>query len=107
MSIFNSNTPHLLRIVIQNPVLVRGEGGPTGGERRTVERPGGPRGAACAPPLACAPLALALILLSPAESHRPPPAAAAFSPQEKDVHPTEDHQSPDHIRCENKGISPK
>lgn len=85
-----------MRVVIQDLVLGGGEGGPAGGERGTVR---GPEGAAGVPPGACARLALAPILLSAVESHRPPPAAPAFSTQEKDAHPTQDHESPEHIRC--------
>ncbi len=93
------NTPHLVRIGIQNLVLGGGEWGPAGREGRTVRRPGGARGAAGdVPPGSCARLALALILLSPVESHRPPPTASGFSIQKKDVYPTQDHKPPDHIR---------
>ena len=92
----NSNTPHLTRVVIQDLVLGGGEGGLAGGEGGSVRGPGGAVGV---PPGACAHLALAPILLSAVESHRPPPAAPAFSTQEKDAHPTQDHESPEHIRC--------
>lgn len=95
---YSCNTPHLMCIVIQNLVLGWSEGDPTGGERRTVRRPEGAGGAADIPPGACAPLALALILLSPVESHRSPIAGSTFSTQEK-VHPDQNHESPDHIRC--------
>lgn len=84
-------------VVIQNLVLVGSEGDPTGGEGGTVRRP---VAAADVPPGACARLAQALILLSPVESNRPPPAPSAFGTQEEDVHPTQDHKPPDHIRCE-------
>lgn len=89
------NTPHLVRIIIQNLVLDGREGGPTGGEGGAVNGPGGAGGAARVPPRAYARLDPPEILLSPVESHRPPPAAAALSSQEEDV---EDHERPDHIR---------
>lgn len=90
-----------MRIVIQDLVLGGGEGGPAGGEGRTVRRPRGAGGAAGIPPGASACLALALILLSPTESHRPPPAASALGTQQQDAHRAQDHQkSPDHIRCD-------
>lgn len=84
-------------VVIQNLVLGGSEGDPTGGEGGTVRRP---VAAADVPPGSCARLAQALILLSPVESNRPPPAPSAFGTQEEDVHPTQDHKPPDHIRCE-------
>lgn len=78
---------HLMLIVIQDPVLDWCEGCLAGGEGRSVNRSVGGR----IPPGSCRAL---ILLLDPVESHRP----AAFSAQKKDAQPTEDHQSPDHIR---------
>lgn len=97
-----SNTPHLVCVVIQNVVLGGGERDPTRAEGGTVWRP---VAAAGLPPGPCARLAPSLVLLSPVESYRPPPAAFALGTQEEeeeeeeDVHPTQDHQPPDHIQC--------
>lgn len=85
-------------VVIQNFVLGWSEEGTAGGEGKTVSRFECTRGAASVSPGACAHLALALILLSAAESRRPPPTASAFSTQKKKAHLTQDHNSPDHIQ---------
>lgn len=89
-------------VVIQNVVLGGGERDPTRAEGGTVRRP---VAAAGLPPGPCARLAPSLVLLSPVESYRPPPAAFALGTQEEeeeeeeDVHPTQDHQPPDHVQC--------
>lgn len=73
-----------MRVVIQNLVLGGSQGGPAGGEGGATGRlvvpdvPAGP----------CAHLAPLLSRWSPAESHRPPAAARAFSSlQEEDADP--------------------
>lgn len=91
-------------VVIQNAVLGGGEREPTRDEGGTVRRPVA-AAAAGLPPGPCARLAPSLVLLSPVESYRPPPAPFALGTQEEeeeeeeDVHPTQDHQPPDHIQC--------
>lgn len=97
---------HLMCALIQDPVLSWGQREPTRGEVGAVRSLGG-AGRAGVPPWACAHLVLALILLSPVESLRPPEVSAipALTPssQEKDAHPADDHKSPDHIQCNNSG----
>lgn len=78
-------------------MLGRSQGDPTGVEGGTVRRF---VAGADIPPGACAHLAQALTQLRPVESDRPPPVASAFSPQEKDVDPTQDHKPPGHIQCQ-------
>lgn len=71
--------PHLVRVVIQNPVLGGSEGGPTGDEGGS---PGRPLVAADVSAQPCAHLAPLLPRRSPAEGHRP---HAFSSLQEEDA----------------------
>lgn len=85
-----------MRVVIQHLVLGGGEGDPTGREGGAMKGPVAP---VEVPPGACARLARALIPLSPVEGNRPPRVSSARSTQEQDVHPGQDRESPDHLRC--------
>lgn len=84
--------PHLVRVVIQNPVLGGRQGGLTGGEGGSPERPLVAADVSAQP---CAPLAPLVPGLSPAEGHRP----RAFSAlQEEDAAAAEHRQFPEHIQ---------
>lgn len=77
-----------MRVVIQNPVLGGSQGGLTGGEGGSPERP------LVAADVSAQPAPL-VPRLSPAEGHRP---HAFSSLQEEDAAAAEDRQFPEHIQ---------